>query len=97
METTGRRANNYQIESVDREFSFPLLSLIECDDIPNNRSEIPTPDVALHYPHLKDFAHLIPKLETDAKIILLLGQDIIRIHKRTNKLMAPTMHHMPRS
>lgn len=28
--------------------------LIECDQIPNKRDEIPTPEVTKHHPHLKN-------------------------------------------
>ncbi|KAK7889072.1 hypothetical protein WMY93_024632 [Mugilogobius chulae] len=55
--------------------------LIECDDLPDNREEIPTPEAALHHPHLKDLAKEIPALDKDAQILLLLGRDILRAHK----------------
>lgn len=37
VETSGRRACGYTIESVDGKMSFPLPTLIECNAIPNNR------------------------------------------------------------
>lgn len=80
-ESAGRRASGYEVESVDGTVRIPLPSLIECNDIPNNRDEIPTPDVALHHAHLKSVAHLIPDIFSQAPIMLLLGRDIIRVHK----------------
>lgn len=42
-ETSGRRACGYTVESADGKLNFPLPVLIECNAIPNNREEIPTP------------------------------------------------------
>ena len=92
-ETIGRRANGYKVESLDGNISIPLPSLIECNEIPNNRAEIPTPNVALHHPHLKSIAHLIPELDPDAPILLLLGRDIIRVHKVRKQVNGP--HDLP--
>ncbi len=89
METTGRRAGGFQIESMDGQTSLPLPDLIECNEIPNNRSEIPSPSAALHYPHLKSVTHLIPEIDPDAHILLLLGRDILRVHKVRKTLNGP--------
>ncbi|KAL0172932.1 hypothetical protein M9458_033243, partial [Cirrhinus mrigala] len=56
-----------------------LPTLIECDNIPDDRSEIPTPQVALHHPHLKVIAGQIPEIDPDAPIMMLLGRDIIKV------------------
>lgn len=69
------------MESLDGSVYIPLPSLIECNDIPNNRDEMPTPEVALRRTHLKSVAHLIPDIDPQASIMLLLGRDIIRVHK----------------
>ncbi|XP_057696128.1 uncharacterized protein LOC130918450 isoform X1 [Corythoichthys intestinalis] len=92
-ETAGRRASGYIIESLDGTVNIPLPSLIECDDIPNNRNEIPTPNMALHHPHLKSIAHLIPDIDSQAEIMLLLGRDIIRVHKARKQINGP--HNLP--
>lgn len=91
-ETNGRRANGYNVESIDGKISISLPSLIECNEIPNNRDEIPTPNVA-HHAHLKSISHLIPKLEPEAPILLLLGRDIIRVHKVRKQINGP--NHLP--
>ena len=60
IETTGRRACGFTVESADKGISFPLPTLLECNQIPNNPSEIPTPTAALHHTHLKHIADVIP-------------------------------------
>ncbi|XP_066448142.1 uncharacterized protein [Eleutherodactylus coqui] len=88
-EEAGRRATGFQIESMDGETSLPLPKLIECNQIPNNREEIPTPEAALPHKHLKTMAHLIPALDPKAQIVLLLGRDIIRVHKVRKQVNGP--------
>ena len=54
---------------------FLLPTLTECDTIPQDKSEIPTPDMAKSFPHLIDIAQEIPSPNESAKIQLLIGQD----------------------
>lgn len=72
---SGRRAPNYTIESLDGQTVFHLPTLIECNKIPDNKDEIPTPTakVARCYSHLQDLAHLISPINFHAKTLLLLG------------------------
>lgn len=42
-QSAGRRASGYEVESLDGAIRISLPSLIECNDIPNNREEIPIP------------------------------------------------------
>lgn len=65
-ESAGRRASSYEVKSLDGTVRIPLPSLIECNDIPNNRDEIPTPDVARRHAHLKSVAHLVPEQDPQA-------------------------------
>ena len=88
VEETGRRARGYKIESMSGQLCFWLPSLIECNEIPNNRSEIPTPDIVHHHPHLR-LAQQIPKLEQKAQIMLLLGHYVIRVHKVREQINGP--------
>lgn len=44
--TSGRFASNYTVESLDGSCILKLPTLIECNDIPNNRHEIPFPRIA---------------------------------------------------
>lgn len=81
MDVTGRRANNFVIESMDGTTQLSLPTVIECDMIPDDRAEIPSPEVAYHYPHLKTVVNKVPEIDPDAEILLLLGRDILCIHK----------------
>lgn len=92
-ETPGRRASGYIVESLDNNISLHIPTLLECNQIPNIRCEIPTPDAASHFSHLRDIAHEIPALALDADI-LLLGRDLIRVHKVCQQIMDHTMLHL---
>ncbi|XP_073412079.1 uncharacterized protein [Dendrobates tinctorius] len=81
VETACRRATGYVVESIDGQMRLPLPTILECNNIPDNRSEIPTPEVASYHPHLKRIERLIPNLDPEAQIVLLLGRDILRVHK----------------
>lgn len=85
----GRRAVGFQIEPVGGGLCLDLPTLIECNDIMNNRDEIPTPEVALAHAHLKHLAPHIPKLDPDAKMAILLGRDIVRVHKVRQQVNGP--------
>lgn len=74
--TSGRQASNYTIESLDGQTVLHLPTLIECNEIPDNKDEIPTAEVAKCYSILQDVAHLIPPINFNAKTLLLLGRDI---------------------
>ncbi|XP_060799637.1 uncharacterized protein LOC132901338 [Neoarius graeffei] len=89
METFGRRACGYMLESLDEKTCIPLPVLIECDELPDNRSEIPTPSAALHHPHLRCIASEIPPIDSNAQILLLLGRDILKIHKVRKQINGP--------
>lgn len=52
IETSGKRAEGFQIESMNGKVQISLPPLIECPEIPNNRSEIPTPNAVQHQPYL---------------------------------------------
>ncbi|XP_075431502.1 uncharacterized protein LOC142468808 [Ascaphus truei] len=92
-ETTGIRASGYVICSVDNRVKIALPTLIECNHMATNRDEIPTPDVARHHPHLRGIANYIPPVEQGAKILLLLGRDILRVHKVRKQRNGP--HNAP--
>ncbi|KAJ8356529.1 hypothetical protein SKAU_G00193230 [Synaphobranchus kaupii] len=75
QETSGRRASNFMIESMGGKLQFSLPTLIECDMMPDDRTEIPSPEIARHHPHLQPVANKIPAVDPDAPILLLLGRD----------------------
>ncbi|XP_056001793.1 uncharacterized protein LOC130048768 [Ostrea edulis] len=72
-----RRSHGFVINSLNNQTTFNLPTLIECDAIPNNRHEIPTCDVAIHYPHLTNIADFIPPIDNAANISLLIGRDLL--------------------
>lgn len=77
---TGRRTAGFIISSLDGKSSLRLPSLMECNYIPNNRDEIPTPEVARSYRHMRDIEEEIPPLDQDAEITLLVGRDLLPAH-----------------
>ncbi|XP_059847806.1 uncharacterized protein LOC132406319 [Hypanus sabinus] len=89
METQGRKAEGIQIESLDGKVVICLPPLLECDGIMNNRTEILTPSAALHQPHLHHIAKHISELDPKAEILLLLGRDVIRVHKVRQQVNGP--------
>lgn len=58
-----RTAFNFMIESIDGRVKLPLLNLIECDMIPDDRRGIPSPQVAMKFPHLQRIAEKVPAVE----------------------------------
>ncbi|XP_059840843.1 uncharacterized protein LOC132402177 [Hypanus sabinus] len=89
METQGRKAEGIQIESLDGKVVICLPPLLECNEIMNNRTEIPTPSAVLHQPHLHHIAKHIPELDPKAEILLLLGRDVIQVHKVRQQVNGP--------
>ncbi|XP_055504132.1 uncharacterized protein LOC129704800 isoform X1 [Leucoraja erinacea] len=77
------------VESVDEKTLLPLSPLLECNQVPNNRAEIPTPNAARHHSHLRCIANVIPPLDPNAKILLLLGRDILQVHKVRKQINGP--------
>ena len=70
----GRRVTGLIIRSIHGRTS-KLPTLIECDSVPQDKEEIPTPEIAKQYPHLQDIAEEIPPLDKGAKFELLAGKD----------------------
>ncbi|XP_061823021.2 uncharacterized protein [Nerophis lumbriciformis] len=89
METAGRRACNFIIESLDMQTTVPLPTLIECDMMPDDRSAIPSPEIIQHHPHLAPLEGKIPAVDPNAAILILLGRDIIRVHKVREQYNGP--------
>lgn len=86
MQATGRRAHGFIIESADSEL---IPTLIKCNSMPDNRDEIPTAVAAVHHRHLEVIADKISPIDPNYKILLLLGRDIIRVHKVHKQLNGP--------
>ena len=95
----GRRASEFVIESCSSELSLELPTLIECDNLPDNRHEIPTSDVAKFHPHLHDIIPELEPLDDTCQILLLFGRDLPYVHRvlaqRTSLPNAPIAHKSP--
>jgi hypothetical protein len=89
VETSGRRASDLVVESLDGSCKLDLSSLIECNQIPNLREEIPTPEVALYHAHLNDIAQHIQPLDNEADILLLIGRDLTEAHHVLDQRIRP--------
>lgn len=61
--------------------------------IPDDRREIPSPKVAMQFQHLQKVASKIPPVEDEVPILLLLGRDIIQVHKVRERINGP--HSLP--
>lgn len=78
---------------MDGKLQLPLPPFIECDMLPDNMAEIPSPEIAYYHPHLQRVADKIKPIDPDAAILLLLGRDIIRVHKVREQINGP--HNAP--
>ncbi|KAK3103188.1 hypothetical protein FSP39_017159 [Pinctada imbricata] len=85
----GRRTKDLVIQCIDSSEAFELPVVIECDDIPNETSEIATPEVAMSHPHLQSIAPSIPPLDTRASIQLLIGRDLPEVHHVKDQIVGP--------
>lgn len=93
VETAGRKASNIIVESVNGKIKVKLPTLLKCSNLPDGRSEIPTPECTKYFPHLTPVADKIPPLDTSAPILLLLGRDILSVHKVREQRNGP--HNSP--
>ncbi len=95
MEMIGRKAHGFQKAS-SGSVSIDLPPLIECNEILNNRLEIPTPEVALCHPHLKPIARFIPKLDLMPKSYFCWGEISSECTRSGSKSMVLTIPHSPK-
>ena len=89
VKMSGRRTNGFVVESLDRKVQLDLPMLIECSDLPHNREEIPTPDIAIRHSHLKEMAHYLSPLDPDCEIMLLIGRDMTEAHHVVDQIIGP--------
>ena len=55
--------------------------MIECNNIPKDHTEIPSPEVAMSYDHhLKHIAHELRCVHQTIEIELLIGRDLLSEH-----------------
>lgn len=77
-EITRRHAAGFVIKSLDG--TMKLQTLIEFNDIPDDRSEMPTPDATLWHTQIPLRTPITP-LDPEAQILILLGLDVLQVHK----------------
>ncbi|XP_062592880.1 uncharacterized protein LOC134254337 [Saccostrea cucullata] len=86
---SARRAKDLCIQACHGGETFILPPVIECNNMPKDRSEIPTPEVAKHYQHLRNIACHIPDLDQTAEISLLVGRDLPEVHHVKGQVIGP--------
>ena len=77
---SGRISDGFTVKSLDSSTHMDLPSVIECEEIPFDRDEIPTPSVARKHEHMEAIANDIPPLDESSDILLLLGLDVPEAH-----------------
>nr|XP_034311144.1 uncharacterized protein LOC117684166 [Crassostrea gigas] len=87
----GRLARGLIVKGINdsQNVQLKLPSILECDNIPGNHSEIPTPEVALCYPHMRDIAKHLHVLDSSVKILLLIGRDLPEAHHSIDQRIGP--------
>lgn len=68
-EKAGKKASNFIVASLDGKTNVALPPLLECNMMPDDRSEIPTPDITQYFPHLAPVADKIPPPDPSAPIL----------------------------
>jgi hypothetical protein len=76
-----RRVSGLVIRSASNGREAHLPMLVECDSFPDDKKEIPTPEVAQRFPHRQDIAQEIPPRDESAGVHILLGRDATELLK----------------
>lgn len=70
----GRRVPGVMVRSTSGRIT-KLPQLIEYPHIPQDKREIPTPEIARRFPHLQEIAEEIPSFDVNAGVHILIGRD----------------------
>ena len=93
------RRHGLVVESIDGKTCMDLPTVKERDNIQENYSEIPTPEVASHYTNLHDLAQEFEPLDESRKTLLLIGCDLIDafvvLDQRTGPSNTPIGQNLP--
>ena len=84
----GRRVTGATIRALNGS-ALDLSTLIECDSIPRDKREVPTPEMARRFPHLKEITGEIPPFDDDADIHPLIGRDAPELLKVKDFINGP--------
>lgn len=85
---SGRRASGLCVESLCGTH-MELPPLYECNNIPGDRTEIPTSEVAESFSHLREISKNFPPLDPKVHIQLLIGRDLPEAHHVHQQLIGP--------
>ena len=89
VNVVGRKFSSYCIQPLDASITTKVPFLIECNDVPNQTGEIPTPEITQYHSHLNDLKPFISPLNTDAEILLLMGRDVPSAHHIHDQRISP--------
>lgn len=87
-EKSGRRVSGVVLRSMAGRMSR-LPQLVECTNIPQDKREIITPEMAGQFPHLQEIAEEILAYDHKAKVEILIGRDapeLLKIRESRNGL-----------
>ncbi|XP_062831748.1 uncharacterized protein LOC134297634 [Anolis carolinensis] len=85
----GRVATKFKISPVGQKVRYDLPDLIECSLIPRNKEQIATKEVVQAHPHLKGIQDLIPALDLETDIVMLIGADCPTLFRVSNQIEGP--------
>ncbi|XP_078330327.1 uncharacterized protein LOC111129274 [Crassostrea virginica] len=85
----GRITDQLIVKDLSGKVQLELPPVLECDDIPENQAEIPTPHVAHYYPHMSDIADYLHPVDPSLKILLLIGRDLPEAHHVIEQRIGP--------
>ena len=86
---SGRKISQVVVESLDGEVRQKLPPLLEMENLPDDLTEIPTPEAASAWKHLRVLADKIPPLQADSCVEILVGRDAPRLHKVRKSINGP--------
>jgi hypothetical protein len=89
LTTAGRVVEGLVVEGIYDNIQLHLPPVLECDNIPENHAEIPTPDIVLHYPHLRDVSDYLLPFDESMQIMLLIGRDLPEAHHVIEQRIGP--------
>ena len=76
----GRRINTLVANGLNGKI-VDLPTMIECQHIPQDKSEIPTPKMSESFPHLKEISSEILPVDQNSSIEMLIGRDAPNVLK----------------
>lgn len=87
FQRSGRQASGLVVESNNGSCRLLLPRVTECEQIPEEESEIPTPDIVKFHSHLSGVD--IPPLNQKAQVLLLIGRDLPEAHHIEDQRTGP--------